>query len=156
MKVKIGRLVLSILACQAAGALGSAFTMPAITTWYASLAKPWFTPPNWLFGPVWLALYTLMGVSLYIVREKGGRKNAQAVYIFCGQLGLNMLWSVLFFGLRSPLLGMACIAALWAAIAATIYKFYPIDRRAAMLMVPYIAWVTIAAALNYYVLVLNA
>jgi len=156
-KLDYPRLILSIVICQLAGVLGSVFTMPAIAEWYATLQKPWFTPPNWLFGPVWISLYTLMGIALYLVWAKGFRekKSKIALGIFTVQLALNALWSFLFFGLRSPLLGLAGIIPLWILIALNIWAFWRIDKRAGYLLVPYIAWVSIATALNYYVWILN-
>ncbi len=146
------KLVLSILACQAAGLLGSIFTIPAIGNWYAGLIKPALTPPNWVFGPAWTILYLLMAISLYLYSEAGGTRKGYA--IFGLQLVLNILWSVLFFGLQSPLLGLAGIAALWASIAMTARVFWATDRKAGYLLLPYLAWVSFAAYLNYGVLVL--
>lgn len=152
-----------ILGCELAGAAGSIFTAPAIGSWYADLAKPWFTPPNWIFAPVWTALYALMGIALYLVYEKGfvnGKlrfsKIRASVTIFAVQLALNILWSYLFFGLQSPLYGLAGIIPLWIAIAATIVSFYRVSKPAGIVLLPYIAWVSIATALNYYVWILNA
>src|SRR3989338_1861229 len=98
--MKIIRIVVSIIICQLAGVVGSVFTITAIPTWYAALIKPPFSPPNWLFGPVWLALYTLMGLALALVwaRGFGDKKVKQAVVLFGVQLLLNVLWSILFFG----------------------------------------------------------
>ncbi len=151
------RLVSAIVVCQLAGIIGSVFTISSIPTWYAELEKPFFAPPNWLFGPVWLALYTLMGVSLYLVWSRGIDNSSvrTALSFFGVQLVLNALWSVLFFGLRSPLLGLVEIVALWIAIVANIVLFYRISRAAALLLIPYIAWVTIAAALNGFIWSLN-
>jgi benzodiazapine receptor len=156
-RIGIFRLTCSIIICQLAGVVGSIFTISAIPTWYASLNKPWFTPPNWLFGPVWLTLYTLMGISLYLVWSKGFKKKKAkiALGIFAIQLGLNALWSFLFFGLQSPLLGLAGIIPLWIFIALSIWAFYRVDKKAACILIPYIMWVTVATALNYYVLILN-
>lgn len=151
------RLVLAVLVSEFAGIVGSAFTFPSIIGWYASLRKPWFTPPSWLFGPVWITLYALMGASLYLVWRKGLTKKGVKVSmeVFGVQLALNALWAVLFFGMRSPLYGLIGIAALWIAILATMIRFYSISREAAVLLVPYIVWTTIAMALNYYVWMLN-
>jgi len=154
-------LAVSILICLAAGIIGSLFTMPAIAGWYATLAKPFFSPPNWAFGPVWTILYILMGTSLYLVwskdsMKKGVKGKALAMKVFAVQLALNVLWSILFFGLRSPVLGFAGIVALWISIAATMYLFRKIDRKAFWLLVPYIVWVSIAAALNFSVWMMNA
>ncbi len=143
--------------CELAGVIGSVFTIPSIATWYAGLAKPSFTPPSWLFGPVWTALYLLMGVSLYLVWKRGiGKRGVNsAITAFGTQLALNVLWSVLFFGLRKPLYGLICILALWIAIAVTIFKSYRVSKSAAYAMLPYLAWVTIAMVLNFYVFKLN-
>jgi benzodiazapine receptor len=150
------KLLAAILLCQAAGFVGSLFTFASIPTWYASLNKPWFNPPNWLFGPAWITLYTLMGISLFIVWRKGLNESTRLPLIVFGlQLFLNALWSILFFGLQMPLLAFIEIIALWAAIAFTIYKFYPISRKAAWLLVPYLAWVSFAALLNYSIWALN-
>jgi tryptophan-rich sensory protein len=152
------RLAFAILLCEFAGIVGSFFTMPAIPAWYASLNKPFFSPPNWLFGPVWTTLFALMGISLFLVWQKGLQNKAVnvAVSVFGLQLILNIFWSVLFFGLQNPSLALIEIIALWAAIAFTIKKFYPISRKAAYLLVPYIAWVSIAALLNAAIWLLNA
>ena len=156
-KINYPKLILSILICQAAGMLGSFFTVPAIASWYITLSKPWFTPPNWLFGPVWLSLYTLMGLALYLVWIRGFKEKGSkiALAVFGIQLCLNAAWSFLFFGLQSPLFGLAGIIPLWAFIALNIWVFYKVDKRAGYLLVPYLAWVSIATALNYYVWVLN-
>ena len=155
MKIGYLKLLASVILCQAAGLVGSVFTFPSIPTWYATLVKPWFTPPNWVFGPAWTTLFLLMGISLYLVWQKGLAKNKAAISLFGAQLGLNVLWSVLFFGLQSPFLAFAEIIVLWIFILLTIIKFYKIDRKAAYMLVPYIAWVTFAASLNYFVWMLN-
>ena len=144
-------LIAFIIICNLAGAIGSLFTIPAIPGWYASLSKPSFSPPSWLFGPVWTILYVLMGISAYLVWRKGWQKKPvrAALALFALQLFLNALWSILFFGLRSPLYGLAGIAFLWLSILLAMRAFYAIDRRAAYLLLPYIAWVSFAALLNY-------
>ena len=154
------KLAPSILICLAAGIIGSAFTMPAIAGWYATLAKPAFSPPNWLFGPAWTVLYILMGASLYLVWSKNSTlKEAKwksiAIRAFALQLILNVAWSVLFFGLHSPALGFVGIVALWISIAATMRLFRKIDRKAFWLLVPYILWVSFAAMLNFSVWMMN-
>lgn len=155
MKINWPKLAGSIALCQMAGVIGAVFTMPAIGSWYAALNKPFFTPPNWAFGPVWLTLYTLMGIALYLVWTAKAKKKETAYKAFGLQLALNAAWSFLFFGLRSPLYGLVCIGALWIAIAYTALKFYRISKNAAYLMVPYLLWVTLATALNASVLILN-
>ncbi len=151
------RLLGAIVVCQLAGIIGSVFTVSSITTWYASLNKPWFTPPGWVFAPVWLSLYTLMGVALYLVWMKGLKTKGVriAVYVFSAQLVLNTLWSILFFGLQNPFLAFVEICLLWAAIFFSIYYFYKVEKRAAYLLVPYILWTTLALVLNYTVWILN-
>ncbi len=147
------RLALSVAMCQSAGIVGSLFTFPSITGWYATLVKPPFTPPDWVFGPVWLLLYALMGVSLWIVWNR--KADRKVLYPFAAQLAVNAVWSFLFFGLRNPAAGLTAIISLWLLIACTIRVFHKVDRNAAHLLVPYLAWVTIAAYLNYGIFILN-
>ena len=149
------KLIISLFICQLAGIIGSIFTSPSIPVWYASLAKPTFTPPSWLFAPAWITLYFLMGLSLYLVWTKGLQKNKIPVYVFGFQLALNSLWSILFFGLQNPAAAFIEIIILWFAILASIILFYKVDKRAAYLLVPYIAWVTFASLLNYSIWMLN-
>ena len=146
-----------IIVCQLAGAIGSIFTFPSIDTWYSSLQRPSFSPPNWIFGPVWLTLYTLMGISAYLVWKNGwkNREVRNALYIFSIQLILNSIWSLLFFGLNDLFLALLEIIVLWIFIVASIFKFYKIDKKAAWLLVPYLLWVSFAMVLNYYFWVLN-
>lgn len=134
----------------AAATIGNLATMPAIPTWYAGLTKPSFNPPNWLFGPVWGLLYAMMAVAFWrILRLPAGAPGrGAAISAFLAQMTLNALWSVAFFGAQSPPLGFAVIAALWIAIAATIGLFRRLDRLAAWMLVPYLAWVSFAALLN--------
>jgi benzodiazapine receptor len=155
---RLSRLVSAIVVCQLAGVVGSLFTVSSIPTWYAGLEKPFFAPPNWLFAPVWIFLYALMGVSLYIVWNQGTSKAAvrTAMYTFGVQLVLNALWSALFFGLESPLLGLVGIVALWVAIVVTIFRFYRVSKKAGLLLLPYIVWVTIATILNLSIWLLNS
>lgn len=150
-------LIGAILICQFAGILGSLFTFPSIQTWYVTLSKPSFTPPNWVFGPVWLTLYTLMGISAYLVWEKGMKRREvrEALTLFGIQLGLNSLWSVIFFGLHQLFIGLIEILALLAVLAYTILRFYGISKNAAYLLIPYFLWGCIATALTYSVWLLN-
>ncbi len=149
-------LVLFILICQFAGIIGSVFTAPSIPAWYASINKPDFNPPNWIFAPAWTTLFLLMGIALYLIWEKGIKKNRIAIYVFSAQLILNVVWSLLFFGLQNPFLAFIEIIILWIAILATIILFYRIRREAGLILIPYIVWVSFAALLNYSVWVLNA
>ncbi len=154
---RIFSLILAILICQAAGLIGSIFTAPAIPAWYAGLAKPSFSPPNWLFAPVWLILYTLMGVAAYLIWEKGiGKKKVKtALTIFTIQLVLNSFWSIIFFGWRLPQYAFLEIIVLWFFILLTLLNFYKISRTAGLLLVPYLFWVSFAALLNYSIFKLN-
>jgi len=157
MVQNLSALVAFVVLCELAGVIGSIFTISSIPTWYAVLRKPWFTPPNWLFGPIWLTLYFLMGISFYLVFEnrRNKAKEKPALWAFGIQLFLNVLWSVLFFGMHCLLYGFIEIVLLWISIAVTIILFFKISKAAAYLLLPYILWVTIAASLNYYVFILN-
>lgn len=158
MKVKdILQLIVSVFISQLAGLIGSVATSASVQTWYVTLTKPVFTPPNWLFAPVWITLYTLMGLALFLIWRLGVQTRGvnRALALFGVQLLLNTLWSIAFFGLRSPLAGFVVILLLWLAIAATIAHFLPLSRPAGLLLVPYILWVSLAAALNLAILLLN-
>lgn len=144
------KLIFSIGICLGAGILGSFFTFSAIPTWYQTLNKPSFSPPNWIFGPVWTVLYILMGISLFLVWQK-----KKVPTIFWVQLTLNAFWSIVFFGLRNPLLALVDIAALWIAIVLTIKAFNKINKLAAQLLYPYLAWVSFATILNLAIVLLN-
>ncbi len=151
------KLVVSIIACLAAGAIGSIFTRSAIPTWYATLEKPAFNPPNWLFAPAWALLYLLMSIAAFLVWRRGleNRQVRIALIVFLIQLILNALWSVVFFGLESPLYGLIVISALWVAILFTVLKFFRISSVASVLLWPYLLWVTFAAVLNVSIWLLN-
>ena len=154
----IVKLIASIIICQLAGFIGSLFTTPVIPTWYKTLAKPSFTPPNSLFSPVWIILFLLMGISLFLVWQKNLKDNKVkiALVFFAIQLVLNILWSILFFGLQSPLLAFIEIIILWLAILLTILKFIKVSKPAGLLLLPYILWVSFAALLNFFLWNLNA
>ena len=153
---KIFKLLLLILLCQLAGLIGSVFTFSAIPNWYAGLVKPSFNPPNWLFGPVWTTLYTMMGVALFLIIEKGkGSKKKIAIKIFTIQLALNALWSIIFFGFKLPGLAFLEIIILWIFIVLSIKKFWPISKTSAYLLIPYLLWVSFASVLNFSIFSLN-
>ncbi|MFB6166894.1 MAG: TspO/MBR family protein [Candidatus Nanohaloarchaea archaeon] len=136
-----------------AASLGGFFTAGSVSTWYPGLAKPWFTPPNWVFGPVWTVLYAMMGASLFlVVRESLERRPLAA---FGTQLALNVAWSAAFFGLKSPALGLAVIALLLGAILWTVREFYRVSRASAYLLIPYLFWVVFAAFLNLAIYLMN-
>jgi len=150
-------LIICIAVPLLAGVSGSFATISSIPTWYASLIKPPLTPPDWVFGPVWTTLYILMGIALYLVAREGieNKPVTQGIIVFTAQLIVNILWSIVFFGLQSPLYGLVTILVLIALVLATIYYFYRVSPIAAWLLVPYIAWVCIATYLNAMILVLN-
>ncbi|MFC1905493.1 TspO/MBR family protein [Chloroflexota bacterium] len=151
------KLISSIIACQFAGFIGSIFTAASIPMWYTSLNKPPFTPPNWLFAPAWIILYLLMAIAAFLIWQKGLNSKGvkKALILFLIQLVLNSLWSVIFFGLQSPLWGMILIVLLWIAIIFTMLKFYKISTAACWLLLPYILWITFAATLNFSIWILN-
>ena len=151
------KLVAAILACNIIGGLGALVTFTGPGSWYAGLQKPFFNPPGWVFAPVWTTLFTLMGIALFLVWNEGtGKREVRvALALFGIQFAFNVLWSFLFFGLRSPILGLFDIFILWILVAATIHAFHRVRRPAAWLLVPYICWLTIAMALNYSIWILN-
>ncbi len=150
------RLVISLAICFAAAALGSWMTLPSIPTWYAGLAKPFFSPPNWIFGPVWTVLYALMAISFWRVWTLGrGTALQVAVLAFVVQLALNVAWSGAFFALHMPWLALIDILALILAIIATMGAYSRIDGFSAWLQLPYLAWVSFASLLNASVWWLN-
>ena len=155
--LEVSKLLVSVAICQVAGLLGSFFTRPSIPTWYAALKKPWFTPPNWAFAPVWLTLFLLMGIAVFLVWRQSlkNQKVKVALVLFGVQLALNVLWSGVFFGFRSPLAGLVVITILWVAIVLTLLQFFKVSRLAGFLLLPYIVWVSIAASLNTSILILN-
>ena len=152
------KLIVSIVACQCAGLVGSIFAVSAIPIWFAALQKPSFAPPDWLFAPAWITLYLLMGISAFFVWRRGldNREVKAALIIFLMLLLLNALWSAAFFGLESPLYGLMVTVALWIAILFTIIKFFRISSVAGWILVPYILWVSFATALNISILILNS
>ncbi len=151
------KLIVSIVISELAGIVGSVFTAPSVASWYPELTKPAINPPAWVFGPVWTTLFALMGIAAFLVWRKGlQRKDVRvALAIFIGQLILNTLWSIIFFGLHSPGGAFVEVVFLWLSILATIVAFSKISKPAAWLLVPYIAWVSFAVYLNYSIYALN-
>jgi tryptophan-rich sensory protein len=151
------KLVAAIIGVELVGFIGAIFTMSAIPTWYAHLARPSIAPPNWVFAPVWTALFVLMGIAAFLVWRAGWKRRDVkiAFAIFVGQLALNVLWSVLFFGLHQLGAAFLELVALWLAILATIGAFSKISKSAALLLLPYILWVSFAGALNVAFWMLN-
>jgi tryptophan-rich sensory protein len=154
---KIGRLICSVSMCLLMGFLGSFVTRSSITTWYAQLSRPSFTPPNWTFGVVWPLLYMMMGISAFIIWNKGLDKRIVkvALGIFALQLILNGLWTPIFFGLHLIGLALVEIIILWATILITILTFWKVSKTAALLLLPYILWVSFAVVLNTALFLLN-
>lgn len=151
------KLVITIVISELAGIIGSMFTIPSVTNWYAGIAKPTTNPPVWIFAPVWTILFALMGIAAFLVWRNGlERRDIKiALSIFIGQLVLNTLWSMIFFGLHSPGGALVEIIFLWLAIAATIIAFDRVYKPAAWILAPYILWVSFAAYLNYTIWALN-
>jgi benzodiazapine receptor len=149
-------LVVFVAICLLAAAIGGAVTVASVRTWYLTLRKPSWNPPARAFGPVWTVLYLLMAFAAWLAwRTRDTTDAGPALAIFGLQLVLNVLWSVLFFGLRRPGPAVAEIAVLWLAIAGTIVAFWPLDQTAALLLVPYLGWVSFAAVLNLSIYRLN-
>ena len=149
-------LIVLLAICFAAAGIGGAVTTPKIDNWYATLAKPTWNPPNWIFGPVWSALFLGMAVAAWLVWRQGGSSGAVWPLVLFGvQLVLNVLWSCLFFGLQNPGAAFVEVLVLWAAIAATMVAFWFRSTVAGILFVPYLAWVTFASVLNFAIWRLN-
>ena len=151
------KLLIAIIVCNLAGIIGALFTTSAISGWYTTLTKPTLNPPGWIFGPVWTTLYTLMGISAFLIWKRGIHKkvNQRALSIFGIQLVLNATWSIVFFSLQSPGWALVNIVLMWLAIVWTMVVFYKISKPATWLLVPYILWVSFATYLNYSIWVLN-
>jgi tryptophan-rich sensory protein len=154
---KAAPIILAIVICELAGVIGSLFTMPSVPGWYAALTKPSFNPPGWIFGPVWTTLYALMGLAAGLVYNKGTKRPEvkQALFVFAAQLILNVLWSIMFFGAHQILGAFVIIVALWVLILGTILRFAKISKPAAILLLPYLLWVSFATVLNASLYVLN-
>jgi translocator protein len=151
------KLAAAVLFCLIVGSMGSLVTITGPGSWYTTLQKPFFAPPGWVFAPVWITLFVLMGIALCLIWESGTEKRdvKVALGIFGVQFFLNVIWSFLFFGLRSPLLGFIDILLLWVMIVTTIWAFYRVKKSAAYFLIPYIAWVTLALALNGTIYYMN-
>lgn len=155
MRLNLSKLIASITLCLTTGFLGSIFTFSAIPTWYATLNKPSFSPPNFLFAPVWTILYILMGISLYFLWTAKKKGKEKAIRLFLIQLTLNFFWSIIFFGLHNPQAALAEIIALWIFIFLTICQSYFFSKISAYLLYPYLVWVSFASILNLFIVILN-
>jgi tryptophan-rich sensory protein len=150
-------LIVSIIICVGVAGLGGLVTDARVSDWYAQRAKPEWTPPDWVFGPVWTVLYICMAVAVWLVWRQGGIATAKvAVALFAAQLVLNGLWSILFFGFQQPGIAAIEIVLMWAAILATIVAFWNRSTPASLLLVPYLAWVAFAVLLNWTIWQMNA
>lgn len=151
------KFLITIVGTLVLGSLSGLVTVDAISGWYASLNKPSFNPPNWVFGPAWTVLYILMGLAAGLVwcSEGDAALKRRALMAYAVQLGLNLAWSLIFFGLQAPKLALVEIIVLWIAIVWCIRVFRPVHAVAAYLLVPYLLWVTFASVLNGAIVVLN-
>lgn len=152
------KLILSILLPLAVGATSGFFTVTGVDSWYQTIQRPSWNPPNWIFGPVWTTLYLLMGIALFLVwrSDAAPADKRLALILFVVQLVLNFFWSIIFFGMQQPGWALLEMGALWLTIIATIFAFAPISRTAAWLLVPYICWVSFAFLLNGAIWRLNS
>lgn len=151
-------LAVAILTVEIVGASGAIFTAQGLSEWYGTLQRPALAPPNWVFGPVWTTLFALIGVALWLVWRQADSAPAAvrlAVSVFVLHFAFNLGWSAVFFGMQEIGLGLAVILGLWMLIVATMWAFARVDRRAALLLVPYLLWVSFATYLNYQFWVLN-
>ena len=149
-------LLLCILFPLGIGIIGGLFTAPNIPNWYAGLVKPSFNPPNWIFGPVWSLLYCLMGIGLFLIYQSQSVWRKWGFGIFAIQLGLNFLWSFIFFQQKQIGWALVDIFLLWLSIICMIFVFYKINKTAASIQLPYLVWVSFAGILNYFIFILNA
>ncbi len=145
-----------LAACYAVSTIGTLSTIASIPTWYAALNKPSFNPPNWIFGPVWIILYTLMAIAAWLVwRTPASPRRTAALWLFAIQLVLNFLWTPVFFRFHDLGLALTIIVLLWLAILVTAIRFWPLSRPASWMLLPYLAWVGFATALNFAIFRLN-
>lgn len=156
MLKKIFIFIAAIAIPQIVGLIGAIFTTPQINAWYSTITKPSFNPPNWIFAPVWTVLFFMMGLSLYLILTKPSSKvKSLGLTFFFMQLVFNLLWSFLFFSIQNPFYAFIEIILLWIVILMTIYYFAKVEKTAAYLLIPYIAWVSFAAVLNYSIWKMN-
>lgn len=151
------KFLISIIIPLVIGGISGGFTVSAINGWYATINKPWFNPPNWIFGPVWTSLYVMMGIAFYLIWKSDAAtalKN-KAITLFFIQLTVNFLWSIIFFYFQQPGWAFIDIVIMWVMILLTIFSFGKISAAASWLMVPYICWVSFAAVLNFAIWKLN-
>lgn len=156
IKNKYFSLVFFILICYFAAYIGSMATFSSVDNWYTTINKPTFNPPNWIFAPTWTTLYTLMGISMWLIYLEKDKINIRSqTFYFFTQLFCNCIWSYLFFYLKNPLYGLIDIIFLWILILLTIISFWKVNKKAAILLIPYILWVGFAGFLNYTIWKIN-
>jgi tryptophan-rich sensory protein len=143
------KLALSIAIPTFIGFIGSLFTSQGLKDWYPTLQKPWFTPPNWLFFPVWTTLFVLMGIAFYLAWQTHFGATNVILYFYFLQLLANFFWSLFFFGMRNPALALVDILVLWVLILVNILLLYRVPHLASYLFIPYLGWVSLATLLNY-------
>ncbi|MCX7833779.1 MAG: tryptophan-rich sensory protein [Ignavibacteria bacterium] len=155
--MKIFKFILCIAICEGVGIIAGIATSESVNTWYQSLNKPSFTPPNYIFAPVWSILYLLMGISLYLIWNEGlQRKNVKfTLYFFIFHLLINGLWSFVFFKWHLIFLAFITLLFLWNMILISFILFYRINKLAAFLLLPYLIWVMYASFLNYFIYKIN-
>lgn len=154
---KLLELTAAILLSQSAGIIGSIFTVENVPTWYASLVKPAYNPPAWVFAPVWITLYFFIGIAAYLIwqRRKESATAPAALAVFTFQLVINTMWPVIFFGAHAMFIAFIDVFALLILTAVMIYLFAKTDKRAAIILIPYLLWTAFAAVLNFNIWLLN-
>jgi len=155
MKLLIVKIIVCAVLCLALGTASGFSTIDSITNWYQFLDKPAFNPPNWIFGPVWTLLYLMMGVAVALIWHTPHANQKRALFLFAFQFALNLGWSFLFFNLHVLGIAFVEIIAMLIAIVFTIIEFYKINRKAAIIMIPYLCWVSFASLLNLSIWLLN-
>jgi benzodiazapine receptor len=142
------KLIISLAIPQLVGGLGAIFTASSVRSWYQTLDKPSWNPPDWLFGPAWTILYVLMGIACFLIWKSNSPDKKRLLTFYGLQLFINGIWSPAFFGLQNPLLGLVIIIPLWALILVCVLQFRKASEAASFLMIPYLLWVTFATSLN--------
>lgn len=155
MRIDYKKLLASFLIAFLPGIVGSVFTFSKITTWYATINKPFFIPPNFIFGPVWTILYITLGISLYLAWSKIGNLKNKFIILFFVQLVLNALWTILFFGLNYLLLSYVEILLLIVFVVINMITFYKYSKLSSLIMIPYLLWISFASVLTLSVFILN-
>lgn len=149
--MKISKVLHNIAIAEGTGFVAGLITSKSIDSWYSKLKKPVLNPPSWIFGPVWTTLYALMGISSYIIERKSKEAQKLPIFVYSIQLALNFIWTVIFFGFRSPSFAFFELILLWCTILLTIILFWRLSFKAGILLIPYILWVSFASVLNFVI-----